>query len=141
MGTYLSKPITDKESEDSANGWLSCGSSSMQGWRESQEVNLWDFSTVVSGIPRLAARTPSVPIQPRRREFQILIPLCTERDYNHLWVIWWEGECGCPSTLLLYGIPRPRYVNAMDAETTRLVFDRICGVCVYIMYLYGFLFL
>ncbi|XP_060863959.1 probable protein phosphatase 2C 6 [Metopolophium dirhodum] len=37
MGTYLSKPITDKESEDSANGWLSCGSSSMQGWRESQE--------------------------------------------------------------------------------------------------------
>ncbi|KAL4141709.1 hypothetical protein QTP88_004298 [Uroleucon formosanum] len=37
MGTYLSKPITDKESDDSSNGWLSCGSSSMQGWRESQE--------------------------------------------------------------------------------------------------------
>ncbi|XP_001943328.1 probable protein phosphatase 2C 6 [Acyrthosiphon pisum] len=37
MGTYLSKPITDKESEDTSNGWLSCGSSSMQGWRESQE--------------------------------------------------------------------------------------------------------
>ncbi|XP_022169006.1 probable protein phosphatase 2C 6 [Myzus persicae] len=37
MGTYLSKPITDKESHDTDNGWLSCGSSSMQGWRESQE--------------------------------------------------------------------------------------------------------
>jgi len=37
MGTYLSKPITDKESHDTENGWLSCGSSSMQGWRESQE--------------------------------------------------------------------------------------------------------
>uniref|UniRef100_A0A2H8TUS7 PPM-type phosphatase domain-containing protein n=1 Tax=Melanaphis sacchari TaxID=742174 RepID=A0A2H8TUS7_9HEMI len=37
MGTYLSKPITDKKSHDIDNGWLSCGSSSMQGWRESQE--------------------------------------------------------------------------------------------------------
>ncbi|CAH1721614.1 unnamed protein product [Aphis gossypii] len=37
MGTYLSKPVTDKESHDTDNDWLSCGSSSMQGWRESQE--------------------------------------------------------------------------------------------------------
>lgn len=44
MGTYLSKPITDKESHDTDNGWLSCGSSSMQGWRESQEVKLWEFN-------------------------------------------------------------------------------------------------
>jgi len=42
MGTYLSKPVTDKESHDTHNEWLSCGSSSMQGWRESQEVKtMW----------------------------------------------------------------------------------------------------
>lgn len=44
MGTYLSKPVTDKESHDTENEWLSCGSSSMQGWRESQEVKtMWLF--------------------------------------------------------------------------------------------------
>ena len=39
MGTYLSKPITDKVSEDDCNNELSFGSSSMQGWRKDQEVS------------------------------------------------------------------------------------------------------
>lgn len=39
MGSYLNKPKTDKESEDLENGLLMCGVSSMQGWREKQEVS------------------------------------------------------------------------------------------------------
>ncbi|CAG9760876.1 unnamed protein product [Ceutorhynchus assimilis] len=37
MGSYLSKPITEKISLDKSNDKLVCGSSSMQGWRISQE--------------------------------------------------------------------------------------------------------
>lgn len=39
MGAYLSAPLTDKESTDEANKYLSCGASQMQGWRMSQEVS------------------------------------------------------------------------------------------------------
>lgn len=39
MGAYLSAPLTDKESTDEANEYLSCGASQMQGWRMSQEVS------------------------------------------------------------------------------------------------------
>ena len=39
MGAYLSAPITDKVSSDESNEYLACGSSSMQGWRMTQEVN------------------------------------------------------------------------------------------------------
>lgn len=39
MGSYLNKPKTDKESEDVENDQLMCGVSSMQGWREKQEVS------------------------------------------------------------------------------------------------------
>lgn len=39
MGAYLTSPLTDKESDDEINTLLSCGSSQMQGWRMSQEVN------------------------------------------------------------------------------------------------------
>lgn len=39
MGAYLDKPYTEKESTDEINDSLSCGASSMQGWRSSQEVN------------------------------------------------------------------------------------------------------
>lgn len=39
MGSYLNKPKTDKESEDMENDRLMCGVSSMQGWREKQEVS------------------------------------------------------------------------------------------------------
>ncbi|XP_055613833.1 probable protein phosphatase CG10417 isoform X2 [Uranotaenia lowii] len=37
MGAYLSEPITSKESCDEDNDFLATGSSSMQGWRISQE--------------------------------------------------------------------------------------------------------
>ncbi|KAF2360096.1 PPM-type phosphatase domain [Trinorchestia longiramus] len=37
MGIYISKPVTDKECSDEESSFLKCGSSSMQGWRTSQE--------------------------------------------------------------------------------------------------------
>lgn len=37
MGAYLSEPLTTKNSSDEANNLLASGSSSMQGWRISQE--------------------------------------------------------------------------------------------------------
>lgn len=37
MGAYLSEPLTTKDSSEEANDFLACGSSSMQGWRISQE--------------------------------------------------------------------------------------------------------
>ena len=37
MGTYLSTPKTEKESEDGENERLKYGLSSMQGWRSSME--------------------------------------------------------------------------------------------------------
>ncbi|RZC32041.1 protein phosphatase 2C 21 [Asbolus verrucosus] len=37
MGSYLSEPVTEKESTDESNDKLICGASSMQGWRVSQE--------------------------------------------------------------------------------------------------------
>lgn len=42
MGAYLSAPVTDKFSSDVANELMSVGSSSMQGWRRSQEVSSLD---------------------------------------------------------------------------------------------------
>ena len=38
MGAYLSEPVLEKHSEDGDSDYLSFGSSSMQGWRVSQEV-------------------------------------------------------------------------------------------------------
>lgn len=38
MGAYLSQPKTDKASTDEFNELLTVGTSSMQGWRNSQEV-------------------------------------------------------------------------------------------------------
>ena len=40
MGAYLSEPVLEKHSEDGQNESLGYGSSSMQGWRVSQEVHL-----------------------------------------------------------------------------------------------------
>lgn len=40
MGAYLSHPKTDKASTDEFNDMLVVGASSMQGWRNSQEVSL-----------------------------------------------------------------------------------------------------
>jgi protein phosphatase 1G len=37
MGSYLSEPVTDKQSTDESNDELICGASAMQGWRLSQE--------------------------------------------------------------------------------------------------------
>lgn len=37
MGAYLTHPVTEKISSDEANDHLTCGVSSMQGWRVSQE--------------------------------------------------------------------------------------------------------
>lgn len=37
MGAYLSEPLTTKDSSEETNDLLACGSSSMQGWRISQE--------------------------------------------------------------------------------------------------------
>jgi len=37
MGAYLSEPVLEKHSEDEISEFLSCGASSMQGWRVSQE--------------------------------------------------------------------------------------------------------
>ena len=45
MGTYVSKPVCDKESVDEELNHLKCGSSSMQGWRTAQEVC---FSNILS---------------------------------------------------------------------------------------------
>lgn len=39
MGAYLSTPNIDKHSTDDDNEFVHCGSSQMQGWRTSQEVN------------------------------------------------------------------------------------------------------
>lgn len=44
MGAYLTAPLTDKESTDETNEYLSCGASQMQGWRMSQEVRFFLFS-------------------------------------------------------------------------------------------------
>jgi protein phosphatase 2C family protein 2/3 len=38
MGAYLSEPVLEKHSEDGEGKFLTFGSSSMQGWRVSQEV-------------------------------------------------------------------------------------------------------
>ena len=40
MGAYLSEPVLEKHSEDGQSESLGYGSSSMQGWRVSQEVHL-----------------------------------------------------------------------------------------------------
>lgn len=40
MGAYLTKPKTDKYSSDESNDTIICGSSSMQGWRQTQEVSI-----------------------------------------------------------------------------------------------------
>uniref|UniRef100_A0A182P7P6 protein-serine/threonine phosphatase n=1 Tax=Anopheles epiroticus TaxID=199890 RepID=A0A182P7P6_9DIPT len=37
MGAYLSEPLKTKDSSDESSEYLACGSSSMQGWRISQE--------------------------------------------------------------------------------------------------------
>ena len=39
MGAYLSEPLTEKHSEDQEDHRFLAGSSSMQGWRVSQEVS------------------------------------------------------------------------------------------------------
>lgn len=44
MGAYLSAPVTDKFSSDVDNELMNVGSSSMQGWRRSQEVSLLRYS-------------------------------------------------------------------------------------------------
>lgn len=44
MGSYLSEPITKKVSIDEENDKLAYGASSMQGWRESQEVKEFVFN-------------------------------------------------------------------------------------------------
>lgn len=41
MGAYLSEPVTDKISSDDDGDRLRYGASSMQGWRVSQEVNIF----------------------------------------------------------------------------------------------------
>lgn len=43
MGSYLSKPVTEKISSDESNDKLKSGASSMQGWRVSQEVRIKSF--------------------------------------------------------------------------------------------------
>ncbi|XP_072382982.1 probable protein phosphatase CG10417 isoform X2 [Diabrotica undecimpunctata] len=51
MGSYLSEPVTDKVSTDESNDKLSCGASSMQGWRITQEDahnHILDFDTNTS---------------------------------------------------------------------------------------------
>ena len=48
MGAYLSQPITKKENsvEEDDNFWVA--STSMQGWRVSQEVsNFWHLGNIV----------------------------------------------------------------------------------------------
>lgn len=39
MGAFRSKPIVDKISKDEENDKLRCASSTMQGWRVTQEVS------------------------------------------------------------------------------------------------------
>lgn len=46
MGAYLSEPKTTKDSSDSDGGSVSCGASSMQGWRISQEVSCFDYTSI-----------------------------------------------------------------------------------------------
>lgn len=39
LGAYLYHPVTDKHSHDEENNKMIYGVSSMQGWRETQEVS------------------------------------------------------------------------------------------------------
>lgn len=43
LGAYLSHPITEKHSSNEENSKMIYGVSSMQGWRETQEVSATDF--------------------------------------------------------------------------------------------------
>lgn len=52
MGAYLSTPVTDKYSSDVANDLMEVGSSSMQGWRRSQEVSVFFFSITLFHFSR-----------------------------------------------------------------------------------------
>lgn len=45
MGAYLSEPKTDKVSTDESNDILTVGASSMQGWRNNQEVRDININT------------------------------------------------------------------------------------------------
>lgn len=56
MGAYLSAPVTDKFSSDVANELMSVGSSSMQGWRRSQEVSLFYFPHLPLSLGRELAK-------------------------------------------------------------------------------------
>ena len=47
MGAYLSEPVLEKHSEDGDAEFLSFGSSSMQGWRVSQEVEYYFLLVLV----------------------------------------------------------------------------------------------
>lgn len=44
MGAFRSKPIVDKVSQDEENDKLRCASSTMQGWRVTQEVGFSNIS-------------------------------------------------------------------------------------------------
>lgn len=69
MGSYLRKPVTDKESEDAENEKMACGASSMQGWREFQEVRtharyalpVGDVTPAVAGFPSIETRPVVLP--------------------------------------------------------------------------------
>lgn len=66
MGAYLSEPITDKESTDESNDFLTCGASSMQGWRMSQEVSkrsVFSACQIVIGVKDDESTTTTTPLQ------------------------------------------------------------------------------
>ena len=43
MGAYLSQPVKEKESSDGGNARVKFGTSAMQGWRTSMEVDVVSF--------------------------------------------------------------------------------------------------
>ena len=51
MGAYLSEPVLEKHSEDGDAEFLSFGSSSMQGWRVSQEVGYYFLLVLIWYLP------------------------------------------------------------------------------------------
>jgi len=68
MGAYLNKPVTDKESEDMENEVLVCGASTMQGWRDGQEVIDFIIDRCGGGVRRpVATRVACTLVPPDTR--------------------------------------------------------------------------
>lgn len=77
MGAYLSEPKTTKDSSDSESSFVKCGSSSMQGWRVSQEVSLEDYHCplkIILILPFLSLAFQTNPNIPNNSQYSLNFP-------------------------------------------------------------------